>query len=327
MCLLLSQCKPPVQPSSATSSPSTSEDPASLVEVWDLLDAGARELKELTQPKNYRVWGDQLNFRAWPGTDAPLLATLEKDEVITYLYHRTARQTRESYGTQQHTDSWMLVKVGEQVGWVHGGGVVAVPSTLGSLLNPNNTSSGLNMRKVAPMEDPTFEVVPGKRVGDITLNTSEKALLQTYGSGISRGTIEKFPGEKVDCTVLFEGEKNEINITWKDAERTRIQAVYITHPEGNWYISPGVYVGQPLKDLAKLNRAPIQFYGFSGNYAGVTDSFTGGKLSAILKHGYLSLGKPSPMPPSLKTQDVVLSTAQEVGSVDIKVKRMVIYLD
>lgn len=329
---LLGACVPPSQPSSNNTGQNT---PAT--QAIEVLDAAAREFQELSRPSKLKVWGEKLNFRAWPGVEAPILLSLSKDEQMKYLYQRTIRQESHSYGNQSYLDSWLLVKAHDQVGWVHGGGVVGVPSGLTELFNPDNTATP-DASKRMRSDEPSFTapvgafndkylVIPGKQVGDIILTTSEDQLLRQYGADVSRGKVEKLPGEFEDCTILFENEKDEIRITWKKEDPNKVKAIYIERAGGHWHLKRGVYVGQAISDVSKLNGAPVKFYGLGGRYGGVTESFSNGRFQPILRHGYLVMGTKGSAPKELQGDQVFISSQKEVAERDVRVTRMVVYLD
>ncbi|MFK7970678.1 MAG: hypothetical protein AB8F95_09935 [Bacteroidia bacterium] len=333
--IILSACQPPVAQTGTDGNNQTQT-----IQAFEALDVAARELQELSRPAKLKVWVEKLNFRSWPGTDATILQSLKKDDQLKYLFQRTIRQESHTYGSQSYLDSWLLVKVGEQVGWVHGGGVVGVPSGLAELFAPNNNNDALppdaNKRSIGG--DPSFTapvnsakldylIIPGKQVGNITLTTSEDQLLRQHGANISRGTVEKLPGESEACTILNEGEKDELRITWKDENRTKIKAVYVERAGGHWYLKPGVFVGQAISDVSKLNGAPVKFYGFGGRYGGVTESFSNGRLQSMLKHGYLVIGSKGGIPADLRGDQVFISSQKEVATRSLQVTRMVVYLD
>jgi hypothetical protein len=311
---------------------------SSVAQALEALDVAAKELQELTRPGTLKVWVEKLNFRAWPGTEAPIVFSLTKDEQLKYRYQRTVRQESHTYGNQSYLDSWLLVSARGETGWIHGGGVVGVPTGLAELFNTTAPEANKRMRSDEPhftdqmgadkgTENGDFLIVPGERIGTITLKTSEDQLLRQHGADVSRGKVEKVPGEFSDCTILYENEKNELRITWKDDTRTQVKAVYLERAGSKWHLKEGIFVGQSLSDVSKLNRAPVKFFGLSGRYAGVTESFSGGGLQPILKHGYLVIGAQGAVPSSLKSSQVFVSSQKEVAERDLRVKRMVVYLD
>ena len=85
------------------------------------------------------------------------------------------------------------------MGWVHQGGVRFVePNFLKWLTEGGDTQARSvgGATNVPAVND--FMVVPGKRVGNIRLNTSENELIRSFGTqGISQGTIRVPPNKDV----------------------------------------------------------------------------------------------------------------------------------
>ena len=125
---------------------------------------------------------------------------------------------------------------------------------------------------------------------------------------------------------------DELAVTWKDAPRTKIKAIYLTQKGGRWHSAEGIKNGLSLQDLAKLNEAPVQFYGFDWDYSGTIGSWKKGKMEKFTKHFYIVLHY-NPEKSSkeflaeMKGNKTFTSAMESSKKVEIFIKRIVVYLD
>lgn len=73
--------------------------------------------------------------------------------------------------------------------------------------------------------------------------------------------------ERRPYTVLFPDTADEIQITWDDMERTKINDIRFSE-EGKWKSSEGIKIGTSLEELNRLNGKEVSFYGFGWDYSG-----------------------------------------------------------
>ncbi|MEM7657953.1 MAG: SH3 domain-containing protein [Bacteroidota bacterium] len=291
------------------------------------------EFQELARPNKVQAWVSSLIIKAQPGKDMPQIGTLKEGEVAEYLYQRTVRKTEFILRGQRYMEPWILIRTNDgQMGWVHEGGVKYLGANLEQLLGINPTTGKPDARLRGPAGAQDHWVVPGKRVGPITLTTSETELIQLYGpANVSRASVQ-VPGKGTeDCSVLMGGTKDEIRITWKSAERNRVKAVYFERPDSRWYTQEGLTVGLALGELTKVNKAPITFLGLDWTYGGTVESWQKGSLNKYQKHFYVVL---SPNPQASKQlissfsgNNRYSSNAKTVEGLGLQVGKMVVYLD
>jgi len=322
----------PPEPSNPTEriSGEVSED-----ENLDHLTDEAQEYMELSKPNLVKCWVGGLRVKSQPNEDFPDVARLKEGETATYLYQRTVRKTKYKFEGQWFEDPWYLIRTKtDLVGWVHGGGIKFVE------VNPvasKEGERGMDKRVAEVPVNPKIEndwiFVPGKRIGQIKLTTSEAMLVKLFGADkVKRGEVSTDAGKKEACTYVMKGEADELAITWKDATRTKVKAVYISNINAKWHSPEGVRMGQSLQELAKVNEAPISFYGFDWEYSGTISTWRNGIVGKYLKHFYLVLhyneSKSSKeFLSKMKGEKILHSNGQAAQNVAIYVKRIVLYLD
>jgi hypothetical protein len=297
------------------------------------------EFRELSRPGKVQAWVDNLIVKAQPGKEMPQVAVMQEGEIAEYLYQRTVRKSEITLRSQRYYEPWILIRTRDGVmGWVHEGAVKFVNAGLDGLLtSPSQPSTSPNARTRSVDAGPSpgaiardFLLVPGKRAGQIQLNTSEADLATLYGAeNVGRSTIKTPDKSPEPCTVLFPESKDEVRITWKDEDRTKVKAVYFEKSGGKWVTAQGLQPGISLAELTKINESPLVFYGFNWAYSGTVNSWKKGALSKYEKHFYVTLSPPKgvAIPPAFKGEKLLNSNAEGVDALGIKVERVVLYLD
>ncbi|MEO1804147.1 MAG: hypothetical protein AAFU33_05015 [Bacteroidota bacterium] len=300
--------------------------------VEELVELGT-EVQEMAKPNKVRAWVSKLIVKAQPGKEMPQVGLMEEGEVAEYLYQRTVRKSEFSLRGQRFYQPWILIKTQSGVmGWVHEGGVSYLTPDYEQILN-DLLNTKTNARQAAP-KDPAVDrlIVPGKQFGAIKLNTSESELISIYGpTRVARGEVSVPNNKRESCTVVFPRTKDEIRITWKDDTRSKVKAIYLGESGSSWYTSQGLGVGISLLDLIKANKAPIEFYGFGWEYGGTIETWKNGTLQSRSKYFYVRLAPGRSVPDSkvtpFKSKQLFTSNDPGVEDLDIRVTRLVVYLD
>lgn len=296
----------------------------------------AMEYREMSRTKRVRCWVDGLLIKQFPGDQMPKVGTMHLDEEAEYLYQRTARVSEYVFRGQKFTDAWYLIKNKEGIiGWAHGGGLKFV-ETSPDVIRGNEGQTDVNARKSENNATPTendWVFLPGRRMGSIVRNTSEEKLVSLFGpDNLKRGKVTTIGTTTENCTYIYRDTPDEIAITWKDETRTKIKAVYLSNIGGKWHSPSGIKIGMKLGDLAKLNEAPILFYGFSGEYSGTISDWKKGKIAPATSGFYVVLnydGSRSSQEflAQVKNEKVFNSNAEPFRHIDVYIKRIVVYLD
>lgn len=296
----------------------------------------AVEYREMSRPKWVKCWVDGLLIKQFPGNQMPKVGTMRLDEEAEYLYQRTARLSEYVFRGQKFTDAWYLIKNKEGItGWVHGGGLKFV-ETSPDVIRGSEGQTEVNARKAettATATENDWVFLPGRRMGPIFKNTSEEKLVSLFGpDNLKRGKVATIGAATEPCTYIFRETPDEIAITWKDETRTKVKAVYISNLSGRWHSPSGIKVGMTLGDLAKLNEAPILFYGFAGDYSGTISDWKKGKISPATKGFYIVLHYDASKSSQeflaqVKNEKVFNSNAEPFRHISVYVKRIVVYLD
>lgn len=68
-------------------------------------------------------------------------------------------------------------------------------------------------------------------------------------------------------SVLYPDTPNELHVTWKDNERSKIHDIRFSK-NGKWKTKKGIEIGTTYQALNELNKKEIAFYGFGWDYGG-----------------------------------------------------------
>lgn len=339
MALLLQACYPPNQQAQAPGEPAPTD--VYTTPIVDLINAAedlSVELKEKGLPNKVESWVDNLIVTAQPGTGMPEIARMKVGDKATYLHQRTLLRKEAVLRGQRFKARYILIQLSSgQMGWVHEGGIRYVYPRFQKVIDEviaTATSSNQRTRGggAVPVLPPTEQrvIVPGLKVGPIRKSTSQEDIVSIYGgTQVGLSTVKTPEGDEA-CTVVFPGEPSELRITWKDAERTQIKAIYIDKRESTWFTREGLGVGLPLTEIAKVNQHPFSFYGLGWQYGGVIESWKSGSLSKYKKtfYGVIAPARTTTQVPSNFTGDKLISSNDSgADAVELVLGRLVVYLD
>ncbi len=138
--------------------------------------------------------------------------------------------------------------------------------------------------------DTTFEqyddflIVPGRRVGMVTSESTEAEVEMAYGEENVRFTsLDMGEGEEELGVIVFPDTKNALEIVWElEASIGKPAFVRLSKENGAWATEQGVQVGTSLEKLEEINGQPFTFYGFEWDYGGLVTDWNGGNLSPYL---------------------------------------------
>lgn len=125
----------------------------------------------------------------------------------------------------------------------------------GSKENPARQTDVIQAPQPDPGKQPDWEIVPGHRIGAIRAESSEMDLGDAYGAeNISTRSMDEGEGNMVPTTLIYPGSKNEVRITWQDAEaRKRPARVTINGEGSDWHIGGKIRIGTTLSQLEEWN--------------------------------------------------------------------------
>lgn len=96
-------------------------------------------------------------------------------------------------------------------------------------------------------------IIPGQKVGPITITSTEKELIELFGKeNVQNAVVYSDEGNDVNGTeIIFANPENNIYILWKDVQRLSPNIVYIRG--GDWRTKEGIRVGSTIKDIENIN--------------------------------------------------------------------------
>lgn len=145
---------------------------------------------------------------------------------------------------------------------------------------------GLMVFSISPIAGASdWIIVPGKRVGPITCNTSEQDLIRQFGvKNVKQATIVvDNEGGTEPGTILFPEVPSKIAyVRWKNPdERDTPLSVSIINKGTRWKTDKGITIGTSLKRLNRLNQRPFLMAGFGFDGSGCIIHCNGGRLTEM----------------------------------------------
>lgn len=171
--------------------------------------------------------------------------------------------------------------------------------------------------------------IPGKQVGQITPNTSEKALVEIFGAeNVKRQQLSLDEGIVTEGTVVYPGSPNQLTVEWLPGELYEKPAIVRIEGEGaKWLTSQGISIGTKMEELLSINEVPVSFFGFDWEYSGLVDDWgDGGQIDQDLVI-FLAPGKPDAIYPDLLGDQMFTSDHPKVKDAELYVISMMIPLN
>ncbi|AFY55634.1 hypothetical protein Riv7116_3161 [Rivularia sp. PCC 7116] len=173
-------------------------------------------------------------------------------------------------------------------------------------------------------------IIPGKRVGSITAETTRADLVKIYGeSNLKDETILQVEGTvSVPATKVNQGTPGALTIFWKD--ETRKEILYIRGFGSQWKTPEGIGVGTSLSGLREI-LGEFKLTGFGWDYGGLVNfkdtklSKYRGKLSLTLNPGDENVYGKYPKQYGAVSGDIELSsTNPNLEPLDVRVYQMTV---
>ncbi len=133
-------------------------------------------------------------------------------------------------------------------------------------------------------------IVPGKRMGPISQNTTRADLVRFFGAKYVEDDYVS-PGGDADPemgTIVHQDDSGiELHILWRQAKPDpRVNLIVICPGAGSgtacrWHTAEGITIGTPLKTLEHLNGRPFKLMGMDWDYGGAVVSFDQGRLESL----------------------------------------------
>lgn len=127
-------------------------------------------------------------------------------------------------------------------------------------------------------------IVPEKRVGAITPDSSYEQLAKAYGEDkIKDAEFYIAEGFCEAGSVLFPDEPDKtLEILWGDKENNAYPTtIQMFQETTQWHTEEGVKVGVTANKLLALNQSAFTFSGLGWDYGGYIDSWKNGELSRL----------------------------------------------
>lgn len=172
---------------------------------------------------------------------------------------------------------------------------------------------------------PDFTVEPGKRVGGITVNSTEADIKALYGEDqVQFRSVYIGEGESQPGVVVFPNTPNELEIVWDIAAATgNPEFIRASQKGSSWRTADGVTVGTSLEELERINGKPFSIYGFGWDYGGLVTDWQGGELNAHLIVALVP-GKPELVGAKVSGDQAFSSDDPNIQAVEPRVGSMVI---
>ena len=136
-------------------------------------------------------------------------------------------------------------------------------------------------------------IVPGERVGPVTLNSTEASLLRLLGKKAQKRTIDLGQGfSEPGLSIYSDDPTRWLQVLFAEGQPHRTNTAIIRCKPGfpcHWHTASGIGMGTRLKELERSNGKPFVIYGWGFDGAGVVHSYEGGKLETEFGGGRLFL--------------------------------------
>lgn len=153
------------------------------------------------------------------------------------------------------------------------------------------------------------ENLAGMNSEDIRKNYTNANINEDIGM-FEEGTEER------PYTTLYSGTPDEIQITWADAQRTKIYDIRFTE-NGKWRSNTGIKIGTTYEELNQLNGKKISFYGFGWDYSGAV-MWNDGKLEKSKVFVFLSPDGQAEN--NFYGDHIIEASPEEIAALNLKVK-------
>lgn len=131
-------------------------------------------------------------------------------------------------------------------------------------------------------ELPKTKLITCNGIGNISLSDNMEDLIKKAGSeNIYADSLFLEGSFEGIISTLWNNTENEIAVRWTEKQEPYRTIKFLEIKQGAIYkFSNGIGVGSSLSEIADLNGAPFNLYGFAWDYGGTFIDFDGGKLSA-----------------------------------------------
>jgi hypothetical protein len=149
-----------------------------------------------------------------------------------------------------------------------------------------------NLSALAQQND--WLIIPGKRLGPITPNSTRTDLVRFFGpANVVNKAVDTGEGPE-DATVVLPGDSSQSLAIFWWGDRMAIEICYerSTRP-CKWHPQNGVSLGTTLATLETLNGAAFEILGWGTDQGCPVTSWRGGKLAAAFEPGGSSDGWPT----------------------------------
>jgi hypothetical protein len=144
-------------------------------------------------------------------------------------------------------------------------------------------------------------IVPGDRVGEIRMNSSERDLRKIYGdANVTTIDIDLGEGFTEKGTALFGKEpRKRLEILWADkANRQNPGRIQWTGEASGWRTKAGLTLESRLSAVENWNGRPFKWAGFEWDYGGTITSWEGGQIGIGIEQGRAALSGDKDFPSS-----------------------------
>ncbi len=185
----------------------------------------------------------------------------------------------------------------------------------------------------APADQNDWLIVPGKRLGPITPDTTRADLDRFFGkANVQDQPVDSGEGPEPATVVFPKMPKAALAIFWQDNRMDRVMICY-QYEVGpcKWHTESGVSLGTDLQQLETLNGRAFQIEAWGYDLGGNISSWRGGKLAGVFGDGgnsglHLTVGwqEPpnGPTPQQRKLENEVNRQKRNPLSSDLAVRQL-----
>ncbi len=129
-------------------------------------------------------------------------------------------------------------------------------------------------------------IVPGKRLGPITADTTRADLDHLFAKAIVQDQpVDSGEGPEPATVVFPKLPTSALAIFWRDNRMDRVMICYQRARSCKWHTQSGVSLGTSLNQLEMLNGRALQIEPWGSDVGGNITSWRGGRLTDVFGDG------------------------------------------
>jgi hypothetical protein len=149
------------------------------------------------------------------------------------------------------------------------------------------TATAALAQQAVPARQNDWLIVPGKRLGPITSNTSRADLVRLFGNdNVHDEPVDSGEGQEPATVVLAKTPSAALAVFWQSGRIDRVMVCYQRQAGPcHWHMEDGVSLGTSVRQLEMLNSRSFQIEAWGSDVGGNISSWRAGRLASVFGEG------------------------------------------